>query len=89
MKAEERAKNLYNLLGWKGGTIHDACAEIGVEVQDFLYGSAQFDEHGPCADFVRGHGQSDDIALYLHAERGNLQYWFGAISKVPSENPHD
>ena len=86
MKAEKRTKNLMYLLGWQGGTVHDACREVGLDPHEFLYSDAEFDyygpyaEYGPCPDFRRGYAEADDIALYLAANRGNLQYWFGAIA---------
>lgn len=82
MNPEARTKHLCTLLGWQGGTVHDACREIGVDAHEFLHANAQFDEHGPCADFQRGYEQADDVALYLSANKGNLQYFFGAISAV-------
>jgi hypothetical protein len=74
------------LLGWQGGTVHDACKEIGVDVHDFLYSTADFDDSGPCLDFRRGYQESGDIAIYLSENIGKLQYWFGAISSVQNEN---
>lgn len=85
MSPETRTRNLISLLGWQGGTVHDACREIGVDVHDFLYADADFDDAGPCADFRRGHAEAEDIALYLPANRGKLQYWFGAIAAVQQE----
>ena len=82
MNPQQRTENLFHLLGWQGGTIHDACKEIGVEPHDFLHASADFDNNGPCADFRRGYEEAEDIALYLSSNRGNLQYWFGAISFI-------
>jgi len=82
MTPETRTKNLFALLGWQGGTIHDACKEVGLDISEFLHSSADFDERGPCNDFMRGYYQAADIALYLHRERGNLQYWYGAICAV-------
>lgn len=82
MKPETRTKNLMTLLGWQGGTIHDACREVGLDVHEFLYGNADFSESGPCNDFRRGYSEAADIAIYLSANRGNLQYWFGAIAAV-------
>lgn len=85
MNAETRTKNLMTLLGWQGGTIHDACKEVGLDVEAFLRRPADFNELGPCEDFRRGYEEAEeaeDIALYLSANRGNLQYWFGAISAV-------
>jgi hypothetical protein len=82
MKPETRTKNLFALLGWRGGTVHDACREIGVDSYEFLYTDADFGEHGPCADFCRGYEQADDIAIYLSSNMGNLQYWLGAISYI-------
>lgn len=66
--------------------MHDACREIGVDPHDFLYTDAEFDYYGqnaeylPCQDFRRGYAEADDIALYMAANRGNVQYWLGAIS---------
>jgi hypothetical protein len=82
MKPEVRAQHLFTLLGWQGGTIHDACNEIGVDVTDFLYWTADENVLGPCADFRRGYEEAKDIALYLAANRSKLQYWFGAISAI-------
>lgn len=85
MTPEMRTRNLFILLGWEGGTIHDACKEIKVDPHDFLYKPADFDETGPCADFQRGYEQAEDIALYMSISRGILQYWFGAISAIQNE----
>ena len=85
MNANMRTRNLLELLGWQGGTVHDACAEIGVDAHDFLYANAEFGPAGPCADFQRGYSEADDIAVYLAANRGYLQYWFWAISAIQSE----
>lgn len=85
MAPETRTKNLMTLLGWQGGTIHDACEEIGCDVRDFLYGNADFADSGPCHDFRRGYEEAEDIALYLSANRGNLQYWLGAVSAVQNK----
>ena len=82
MSPETRTKNLMTLLGWQGGTVHDACKEVGLEVHDFLYGSADFTDSGPCHDFRRGYEEAEDIAIYLSGNRGNLQYWFGAVAAV-------
>ena len=91
MAPETRTKNLMTLLGWQGGTIHDACKEIGCDPHEFLYKSADFGESGPCHDFRRGYAEAEDIAIYLSANRGNLQYWFGAVSAVQNgfEMPND
>jgi len=85
MTPEIRTKNLFILLGWQGGTIHDACKEIKVDPHDFLHKPADFDETGPCADFKLGYEQAEDIAIYMFLHRGNLQYWFGAISYIQNE----
>ena len=85
MSPEVRTRNLFTLLGWKGGTIHDACREIGVDPHDFLYADADFDDCRPCADFRSGYENAEDIALYMSSNRGNLQYWFGAIAAVQNE----
>lgn len=83
MRAETRTKNLMYLLGWKGGTIHDACKEIGCDVQEFLYQDADFDGNGtPCSAFIKGCIEAEDTAIYMHKHKGDLQYWFGAITAV-------
>lgn len=85
MKPETRMKNLFTLLGWQGGTVHDACEAIGLDPHEFLYSPADFDESGPCADFKRGYEQAEDIALYLSTNKGKLQYWLGAVSAVQND----
>lgn len=85
IKIETRTNNLIKLLGWKGGTIHDACKKIGCDAHDFLYKNAEFDDSGPCHDFRRGYKEAKDIAIYLSSNQGNLQYWFGAIAAVQNE----
>ena len=82
MKPTTRTKNLIKILGWQGGTIHDACKEIGVEVNDFLYGEIDFgkDQCTPCLDFKRGYFDASDIALYLSSNKGNFQYWLGVVA---------
>ena len=85
MNPANRTRNLCIALGQQGGTVHDVCRKIGVDWYDFLYGAADFGYYGvgPCADFVRGYEESDDAgSVYLSANRGNLQYWFGVISGV-------
>ena len=90
MKPVDRTRNLMTLLGWQGGTVHDACKEIGLEVHEFLYADADFGNDGPCHDFRRGYAQADDIAIYLSSNRGNLQYWLGCVSAVQNgiEDPN-
>lgn len=82
MKPVSRTMNLMKLLGWQGGTIHDACREVGLEVNDFLYGEIDFgeDKCSPCKEFKRGYSEAPDIAIYISTNKGNLQYWFGAIA---------
>ena len=90
MKPVDRTRNLMTLLGWQGGTVHDACKEIGLEVHEFLYADADFGNDGPCHDFRRGYAHADDIAIYLSSNRGNLQYWLGCVSAVQNgiEDPN-
>ena len=85
MSPEKRTKNLFKLLGWQGGTVHDATSEIGVDAHDFLHAPADFDDNGPCPDFRAGYIEAADIALYIHARRGNLHYWFGAVLAVEND----
>lgn len=85
MKPETRTKNLFTLLGWQGGTVHDACKTVGLDPQEFLYAPADFDESGPCADFRRGYEDAEDIALYLFSNKGVLQYWLGAVAAVQND----
>ena len=86
MNAANRSKNLFKLLGWQGGTIHDACKEIGCDPFEFLECAGDFNSQGlPCHDFRRGYDEAKDIALYLSANNGNLQYWFGAVAAVENE----
>ncbi|HHT9146512.1 MAG TPA: hypothetical protein ACFYD4_12715 [Candidatus Wunengus sp. YC61] len=82
MKPVDRTKNLMTLLGWQGGTVHDACKEVGLDAHEFLYADADFNEQGPCSDFRRGYEEAADIAIYLSSNKGNLQYWMGCVSAV-------
>lgn len=81
-----RTKNLMTLLGWQGGTVHDACKKIGLDAHDFLYADADFDygcfDYEPCFDFKRGYLESGDIEIRIKQNAGNLQYWLGAISAI-------
>lgn len=72
-------------LGWQGGTIHDACREIGVEVHDFLYSPACFDDSGPCAEFRRGYEEAKDALSKKCHNQGALQYWFGVVAAVKND----
>lgn len=85
MTPVNRTKNLMKLLGWQGGTVHDACKEVGLDVNEFLYSDADFSETGPCHDFRRGYEQASDIALHLSSNKGRLQYWLGCISAVQND----
>jgi len=85
MKPADRTINLMTLLGWQGGTVHDACKEVGLDVHEFLYSDADFNNDGPCHDFIRGYDQAKDIALYLSSNKGNLQYWLGCVSAVQND----
>jgi hypothetical protein len=85
MNPATRTKNLMKLLGWQCGTIHDACKEIGCDPHEFLYADSNFTDDGPNHDFRRGYADAEDIAIYISKNKGNLQYWFGAISEVQNE----
>lgn len=85
MTPVNRTRNLMTLLGWQGGTVHDACREVGLDAHEFLYADADFASGDPCHDFQRGYSNAKDIAIYLSSNRGNLQYWLGAISFVQNE----
>ncbi len=87
MKPENRTRNLMALLGWQGGTVHDACREIGIEPHDFLYSSADSSDIGPCAEFQRGYADAKQAIQNKAANQGALQYWLGAISAV--QNNHE
>ena len=87
MKAEDRTKNLMTLLGWQGGTIHDACGTLGIhDANAFLYGPVEFDNDGPSFEFRRGYG---DACKYKRAPWSDLvetvEYWLGAVCAVENE----
>lgn len=82
MTPELRLKNLIALLGWQGGTVHDACREIGVDPQEFLSADEGFIESGPCVPFRIGYQAAQDGTVNKIAWRGNIQYWFGAIAAL-------
>lgn len=82
MRPEDRTKNLMTLLGWQGGTIHDACRVICVDTHEFLYGMADVGHLGPCDDFIRGYMDAVEIRSAQAMHGHGVQYWFGAISAV-------
>lgn len=84
MKPEDRTKHLLALLGWQGGTIHDACKSVGVAVSDFLHGEADFSGFGgsPCAAFIRGRNDATECCVSVPDHLGDLQYWLGAVSAL-------
>lgn len=45
MNPETRFSALLSILGWQGGTIHEACKIIKVDPFDFLYGSDEYFAH--------------------------------------------
>jgi len=77
--------NLMKLLGWQGGTVWDACKEVGLDVNEFFNYEVIFNERGPTQDFRRGYDNAADIALYLHTNKGNYEYWMGAIAAVQND----
>ena len=87
MKPAARTRNLIQFLGWQGGTVHQACAEVGLDVQEFLHGEAQFDENGPSFDFQRGYYARRDNSETLSDPKwkGNLEFWFGVIAAIQNE----
>ena len=87
MKAEDRTKNIMTLLGWEGGTIHDACRSLGIQdSHSFLYDSADFSDGGPTFDFRRGYG---DACKYRRAPWSDrietTEYWLGAVCAVTND----
>ena len=83
MTPEDRAKLIMNALGWQGGTIHQACKEIGCEVQDFLYAKPQEAPIG--SPYSRGWFAARTSPHYLkvralHEEQGNVQFWLGVAA---------
>lgn len=86
MIAKDRTKHLMRLLGWQGGTIHDACKTLGLDVHSFLYDQAEFDNDGPSFEFRRGYG---DACKYRHApwsdRRETTEYWLGAVCAANNE----
>lgn len=83
MKPETRLTNIFQLLDWKGGTVHQVCEVLGLEVNSFLYGSPVFEDGCcPTPDFQRGYFAACSGWLDFDNEAGNLEYWFGAICAV-------
>ena len=80
-----RTEALMVAFGYQGGTVHDICKEVGLEVNDFLYGEAiLYSNDNACGWFAYR-----TCTLEFNQERcvkeqrkGNLQFWLGVVSAV-------
>lgn len=85
MSPERRTETLCRALGWQGGTVHQACKEIGVPVHDFLYADVEL-ENGLASNFILGQSaiRTCSKEFFLNTLKpkniGNLQYWFGVCA---------
>ena len=80
-----RTEALMAAFGYQGGTVHDICKEVGLEVNDFLYGeSVEYYNDNACGWFAYR-----TCTLEFNQERavkeqrkGNLQFWLGVVTAV-------
>lgn len=63
-----RTENVLNALGYQGGTVHDLCKDLNIDVQDFLY--KKLDSYEDTRDYCRSF-----IKEMKHAGDVNLDFW--------------
>lgn len=87
MTPETRMKNACIALGWQGGTVHDVCAEIGLDPYDFLYGAAEIDyvDGSVSKAFKQGYFEARNAKDNTKKRAGDLQYWLGVVSAVAND----
>ena len=80
-----RTEALMAAFGYQGGTVHDICKEVGLEVNDFLYGELRVG----CDDNACGWFAYRTCSLEFNQERnvkeqrkGDLQFWLGVVTAV-------
>ena len=78
-----RTEALMRAFGWQGGTVHQICDIIGLDVNDFLYG----EEIESRIDHKKGSlayrtCRKEFNELHIETYKGNLQFWLGVASGV-------
>ena len=80
-----RTEALMAAFGYQGGTVHDICKKVGLEVNDFLYGETRPYSN----DYACGWFAYRTCRLEFNQERGikkqrkgNLQFWLGVTGAI-------
>lgn len=66
-------------LGYQGGTVHDLCKELGIEVNVFLYGSPNNTANGSYIHglYINTCGMEHRHNVLKRDYYGDLDYWLG------------
>jgi hypothetical protein len=71
-------------IGWQGGTVHDLCDHLQLDVYEFLYMSPAVTHTG--SDYNKGlywYTNDPDHQKFLQTKyRGNCNYWLGVARAV-------
>lgn len=70
--------------GWKGGTVHDICKEIGCNVEDFLYKETREYEmdHRFGWFAYRTNSIEYNQKFVKDGKRGCVKFWHGVVDAV-------
>ena len=85
---QSETKCFFDLLGWQGGTVHDAGKALGVDGLDLIHGTP--DQHARenndytiPSDYILGQYAHDTCGIEFARSRlipkykGNLNFWLG------------
>ena len=80
MKAEKRTDLVMQALGWKGGTVHDLCKEIGCDSTEFLYSDLESINKSFEGGWFAIRTSPNSFKELAKKNAGNLQFFFGVAA---------
>lgn len=83
-----RTELVMQAIGWQGGTVHDLCRELGLDVIKFLNHEPEFKTS---RDYILGTYINTNNMRYrknviIPKYRGNYDYWIGAAKSMELVN---
>lgn len=75
-----RTAAIMRLIGWQGGTVHQLCEYLGVDVNKFLWDEKDLSKD---SNYTLGLYCSTNSKAYINSHivpkyKGDTQYWIGA-----------
>ena len=80
-----RTTNVMKVIGWKGGTVHDLCRYLGIDVHDFLYKTSYASYTNSSYNqglYITTCGVEFINKVLVPSKRGDVDYWIGAARGV-------